>query len=344
MMNFHGKKILFISANYFGYEKAILNKLKTLHAEVDFYNERPSDSVFSKGIIRIKKNLYQLRINRYYKNIFEKIKNKKYDFFLLIKGESIPIEFLKKFRTNNTAAKMIFYAYDSVAEYPKSIELYPYFDLNFTFEPKDAIDYNIHFRPTFFLNDYVLTNKLDKPKYTLSFIGSAHTDRYAIGETVQKICKQINLKTFFYYYAPGKIAFALKRIFDKNQKHFDFKKLSFKSLTHAEMIKVYEQSFAILDINKPFQFGVSMRSFEVLASGRKLVTTNPDIVHYPFFSKENIQIIDRKNLSLDGAFFESPFQELDAELQEKMSLDSFISCLFFENQDEYWGIRDWENI
>ena len=342
MMNFHGKKILFLSAIFFGYEKEIAKRLEELGAEVDFYNERPSDSIFTKGIIRVKKELYEPIINQYYKEIFKQTKTKNFDFLLLIKGESIPLEFLKKFKTRHPKAKMIFYSYDSVAEYPKFRKLYPYFDLNFTFEPKDAIAYHLHFRPLFFLNDYIVDTSVKKQKYALSFIGTAHTDRYLIVEKLQKICEKLNLKSFFYHYAPGKIAFSLRRIFDKNLQYFDFKKLNFQALTHAEIIQIYQQSFAILDINKPFQFGLSMRSFEVLASGRKLVTTNSDIINYPFFNKNNILIIDRNNTSLEATFFKTPFQSLDAEVLEKMSLDSFISCLFFENQDEYWGIKNWE--
>ena len=92
-MNLVGKKILFLSANFFGYEKAITQKLLELGAEVDFYNERPSDSIFTKGIIRVRRKFYQKKINRYYRKISEEIIDKKYDFLLLIKGETIPFFF-----------------------------------------------------------------------------------------------------------------------------------------------------------------------------------------------------------------------------------------------------------
>ena len=68
-MNLSGKKILFLSANFFGYEKAITNRLQELGAEVDFFNERPSDSILSKGIIRVNKNFYFKKIKSYYQKI-----------------------------------------------------------------------------------------------------------------------------------------------------------------------------------------------------------------------------------------------------------------------------------
>lgn len=338
-MNFAEKKILFLSPNFFGYEKAIKKRLEELGGKVDFYNERPSDSLLSKGIIRVKSSLYQTKINQYYRKILANTTSENYDFLLLIKGESIPIFFLEKFRKINPTAIMIFYSYDAVSECPKSEKLYSYFDRNFTFEPSDSLNYNLHFRPLFYLDEYKKSHVCDALKYSISFIGSAHTDRYLVGEKILEEANRFNLKSFFYYYAPGKMAFKMKKIFDKNLKKFNTNKLSFKKLSHNEIRNIYENSFAVLDVNKPFQNGLTMRTFEALASGKKLITTNSDIRNYPFYSEDNIHIIDRENITLNLEFFEKPFQKLDAALLDKMNLDSWIECLFFKDQDEYWGFK-----
>ncbi len=339
-MNLAGNKILFLSPNFFGYEKAIQKRLTELGGNVDFYNERPSDSVLSKGIIRVKSSLFQRQINQYYRGISKEIFLKDYNFLLLIKGESIPFFFLEKFRERNPKATLIYYSYDAVSEYPKSEKLYPYFDKNFTFEPSDALKFNLYFRPLFFLKEYVKKNINDELKYHISFIGSAHTDRYLVGEKIREEANRLNLKTFFYYYALGRATFRLKKFFDKNLQKFDRKKLSFKKLSHAEISQIYENSVAVLDVNKPFQNGLTMRTFEALASGKKLITTNSDIKNYSFYSDENIQIIDRNNITLNADFFEKPFRNLDEKILEKMTLDSWIDCLFFENQDEYWKFSE----
>ncbi|MBN9313216.1 MAG: hypothetical protein BGO40_01400 [Chryseobacterium sp. 39-10] len=331
------KKILFISAHFFGYEKAIIDKMKTLGAEVDFYNERPSDSVLSKGIIRVNRALYQKRINRYYRQILAQTEGRDYDFFLLIKGESIPHFFLEALKVQHPAICTVFYSYDAVAEYPKFKQLYPYFDKNFTFEPADAKNYQLHFRPLFFLDEYSGIPKKKHLQYDLVFIGSAHTDRYLIGEKVRHLADNLKLNTFFYYYAPGRIAFLLKKLFDKNLQQFNLKKLSFKKLNHSEIAAIYDDSFSVLDINKPFQHGLTMRTFEALASGKKLLTTNTDVQNYPFFCAQNIQMLYRGNITLDADFFSTPFRKLDDSVLEKMSLESWLHCLFVQHQDDYWS-------
>ncbi|QDP86297.1 lipopolysaccharide biosynthesis protein [Chryseobacterium sp. SNU WT5] len=335
-MNLNGKKILFLSAHFFGYEEAIVNRLRELGAEVDFYNERPSESILAKGIIRVKRNLYLKRIKRYYQFILKDIKTKDYDFFLLIKGETVPLLFLEKFRINHPTTTMIYYSYDSAEEYPRFLKLYSYFDKNFTFEPKDAHQYRLHFRPLFFLNEYQLSASKVPLKYDLVFIGSAHTDRYLIGEKVRQLCKEKGLKSFFYYYAQSKIVFKLKKIFDHHLLIFDIKKLSFKKLQHSEIAEIYNNSRCVLDINKPFQEGLTMRTFEALAAGKKLVTTNADIRNYPFYNKENVCVLDREKVEIYPGFFKIDFKKLDNDTLKMMSLDAWIECLFLTDQDYYW--------
>ena len=90
MKNFQGKNILFFSAAFFNYEKAIVEKLQNLGANVDYFNERPSDSTLAKGMIRVNRSLYKRKIQNYYQNILDKTREKMYDFLLIIKGETVP--------------------------------------------------------------------------------------------------------------------------------------------------------------------------------------------------------------------------------------------------------------
>ncbi len=338
MIDLHGKKILFLSVSFFNYEKAITKRLSELGAEVDFYDERPSNSNLSKGIIRFNKRFYHLKIKEYYNRILDEISGKKYDFFLLIKGEATPAFFLDKIKVSNPEMEMIYYNFDPLKEYPELISHLAYFDKKFTFEYNDSVKYNLNFRPLFYLDEYENPdNQIQPSQYDLVFIGSAHTDRYVVGEKVRTVADGLNLKSYFYYYAMGRIAFRLKKMIDKNLKQFDISKVSFNKLNHQQIIDFYKKTKAVLDINKPFQNGLTIRTFEVLASGRKLITTNSDIRNYPFYNSDNVLVIDRENIRLDKEFFETDFKEIDADILYKMSLDSFIDCLFGNAQDDYWN-------
>jgi hypothetical protein len=335
------KKILLFSVSFFNYEKIIAERLKELGADVDFYDERPSNSIFVKGLIRLKRDLCKVQIDKYYKRILHEIKNKRYDYFLLIKGEVVPDFFIEELKALNPNIIMIYYNYDSFKNNPNARSILKYFDKKFSFDKKDAIEYKINFRPLFFSNEYEeIRNFQANSQFESMFIGTAHTDRYLISEKVKSWCDSNNFRSFAYYYSPSKYVFHFKRIFDKTFKKFDIKKISFLSLAHGEIIELYKKSKAVLDINHPFQTGLTMRTFEALGAGRKLITTNAQVMDYPFFDPENILVIDRNNIVLNSAFFQTNFKAISNETLFLMSLDGWIDCLFNKEQDEYWLKND----
>lgn len=329
-MNFVGKKILLVSVSFFGYEKAIYDKLIQKGAIVDFYDDRPSNSLWVKALIRLNKKLLRWFIDRYYRSILNTIQYNTYDYLLVIKGEAIPKVFLEKIRIQNPNIIIIGYTFDSVEEHPYFKQLIPYFDRTFTFDKTDAQYLNINFRPLFCIDEYYQKSQNIESSLDLVFIGSAHTDRYIVGQRVQQVIRQLNLKSFFYYYGHSQWVFGLRKFFDVHYRIFRLKDLSFHSLSHQEIMKYYQNTKAVLDINKPYQNGLTMRTFEVLAFGKKLITTNANIKNYPFYDERNILIIDRECPILNEDFFRIPFSQIDEKILYEMSLDAWLNDLFAE--------------
>jgi hypothetical protein len=73
---------------------------------------------------------------------------------------------------------------------------------------------------------------------------------------------------------------------------------------------------AVLDIHHPGQSGLTMRTFEVLASGKKLITTNENVRNHDFYDPTLISIIDRNNPIINLNFL---------ELESKVISQSFFS-------------------
>jgi hypothetical protein len=153
-MEFQGKKILFFSAAFFDYEKVIVEHLQNSGAEVDYYNERPSNSILAKGIIRVNRNFYKKQIQNYYQKTLKLTVEKSYDFLLIIKGETVPDFFLKQFKEKHPETVLIFYSYDPLSEYPAVKNILPFFDRKLSFDKQDSIDYIMNFRPLFFNKIY----------------------------------------------------------------------------------------------------------------------------------------------------------------------------------------------
>jgi len=331
------KRILFFSNQTFNLEKEIISKLRSYGASVDYYDERPKNNNFTKGIIRLKRALYQNRINKYYETILQEVKNKEYDYIFVNRGEVITEVFLSEFKKQHPDCKSIFYTWDSFKNCPHSEKVIPYFDRKFSFDPEDAKKYGLEFRPLFFLDVFRDTKPpLKQFKFDLMFLGTAHSDRYILTNKIIDWCQAHNLNTFSFFWMQGRLVYVFKSLFDKSFKKIDYKKLSFKSLTSKEIISLYENSKVVLDINHPEQKGLTMRTFETIGAQRKMITTNAEIEKYIFYNPNNIKIIDRKNIQLDLAFFESDYEAIDQEVYNQCSIEGWLSYLFLENDRFNW--------
>lgn len=334
----NGKNILLISVKFFNYEVLIKQELEKMGAFVMLFDERPSNSFFSKAIIRVKKEFYKTKITSYYKGLITQLDNQKFDYFLLIKGEAVPKFFIEFLRTKNPNIKLVYYTYDSFKNNKNGLDIMNLFDAKFTFDSNDAIKYKMGFRPLFFATDYsdLYFNNKKTFNYDLAFIGTAHSDRYIIAEDANMWCLKNGLKMFTYYFSPHKLLFKIKKLTEKSFKHFDKSKISFQSLSHKEIISIYEDSKSILDINHPGQNGLTMRTFETLGAGRKLITTNENVKKYPFYNPQNIWIIDRSNPQYDKSFFESDFVPINDEIYKSMSLKGWIEEVLGLQSRKIW--------
>ena len=332
------KKILFLSVQTFNYEKEIAQQLQQLGAIVDYFDERPANSILAKGIIRLKRSLLQTKINSYYSKILSTIENKQYDYLFVIKGEVVPAFFLESFKSTNPNCHCIFYTWDSFENNVNARSILKYFDDCFTFDANDAVKYNLNFRPLFYIEKYgnLSNQKNIRNDFDLLFIGTAHSDRYIISNTIVNWCETNALHSFAYYFMQSRIVFAFKKFFDSTFKKIEYNKLSFESLSADNIIDLYKRSSVVLDINHPKQSGLTMRTFEALGAGKKLITTNKEIEKYSFYNESNICIIDRLLPILKKDFFETAFVPFEKDLLYSMSINGWISELFLEKQNNYW--------
>ncbi|MCO5947246.1 hypothetical protein [Mucilaginibacter flavidus] len=302
--------------------------LEEFGATVKWYDDRPSNNFLSKALIRINKNFIKKKIFNYYKAIIEQIKidNLHFDYVFFLNPEAISVTSLRQLKIGLPGAKFILYMWDSFKNRKTTAELMPFFDNKFTFDPRDAQNFGLKLRPLFYIDLYSAKGN-GKLKYDLLFIGTAHTDRYKL---LDKIRNQFSDKFIIkeYFFLGSKMLFWAKKIIEKDFRNVSYGNISFSPLTHKNNSELVQQSKAVLDINHPGQLGLTMRTFEVLGSGRKLITTNADVVNYDFYNKNNILIIDRLNPVIDKQFLLAPFMPVSDNILKKYHLRGWIAELF----------------
>ncbi len=294
-----GKKILFFSPAFFGYEEKIKNKMIELGVEVDAFDVRSVTGAFERALLKIAPDLFTKKTESYYAHIYSKIKNRNYDYILIVKCDMPTERVLHVFRKHFKHAKCCLYMWDSMKNIPNVEKKFKYFDYISSFDRYDCMRHpQIRFRPLFYCDEYRKNTRM-KEEYDLCFIGTVHSDRWRILKELKKQAEKKGFRVFYYLYLQSKFIYWFYKIvkpefWDTKKTQFQFEKLS-----SEEIAREVEKSKIVIDIQHPKQVGLTIRMIEMIGMGKRVITTNADIRNYDFYTPINISIIERKNPKLD---------------------------------------------
>ncbi len=290
-----GRKVLFIAPNFYKYHINIIKYLEFYGASVDYFADIPFHNIH--GLFNtINENLKIKYEQMYRQYLLKKTNKKEYDYVFIIRGSILTSDFIERISTKISKAKFILYQWDSLKN-NNYLPIVRYFDKVFSFDRNDCIDNKcLNYLPLFFSHD-CKSYKRDDTDIDMLFIGGLHGNRYEIVLEIEEFAKNNNLVFLFYLYIPFTV-YAKTCILGKN---YDSGKLKFMQIAEHEMYKLICRSRVVVDTSHENQSGLTMRTFESLALGRKLITTNEYIKYEEFYDPRLICIIDRefKNISVD---------------------------------------------
>lgn len=321
-----GKRVLLIAPVFFGYEKLIKEELECQGACVDFHPDRPGADFLTKALIRIDRRLLARRIARYYSGIVEAAVGLCYDHVLVIRGEAISGEVIARIRETQPSAKLTLYLWDSMHYNPNARTIKCYFDSVLSFDRSDVEEnQDIRFMPLFFANEYGRSAlSADRFEYDACFIGTIHTDRYRILEKLLDSLERDGRRVFVYCYYPSKILHALRSAVDPGFRRFSKKYVKFVGLPLSRVVDYISVSRCVIDINRPGQNGLTMRTIEALGAQRKLITTNEDVRSYDLHRDVGVLIVDREAPVVKDDFMMSDERPFDEEVRAAYSVTNWV--------------------
>ena len=329
-MNFlKGKKILFIAVKYFGYEKEIVRGLEKAGAQVTMFYDLPFDYAGLKYFRHLLPDSMEEKINRWYRGmLLRKASGVNWDIVFLIKGRIITTDFLSFLRRNHPDATFIQYQWDSLKNFDYK-SFIPHFDYSYTFDPEDAQRLPVlKYQPTFALDEFFdLAGKRNslKQDVDVSFVGSSHSNRLKILRRLGEKIKQHKLTSKFYCYLP--VLMGLKGVLvTRRIKPGEF---MFGALSREKFKALLLRSRYVLDLPSPNQSGVTLRTYEALASGCCIVTTNTKMATEPFYNESFIKIIEQEELEEKlPIVLQNKVKNTDLLQREKYSLTAWLNAIF----------------
>ncbi|MBL1226225.1 oligosaccharide biosynthesis protein Alg14 [Enterococcus sp. BWR-S5] len=179
----------------------------------------------------------------------------------------------------------------------------PYIDAYYTFDPLEAQEFHLNHNSTFYSRRMLLPNKELKRDL---FFGASDNGRREVAQSLLMIFNYLKLDTH-YFILNGR---------GNEQKGY---------LSYEDYLNFVAESKGILEIMRPGQTGITLRSLEALFFKKKLVTTNRKIRHYHFYNPENIFIIGEEDFARLPEFLDSPYQDTMDELLEFYSEEQWMS-------------------
>lgn len=317
-------KILFISDDFFGYAREITKALEKRGDQVIWFPDRFATDARSKMLIRLAPRLVTGRAEAYFERILAAVTGERIDQVLVIKAEGLSAAMIGRLRVACPSAGFTLYFWDSFRNMPAGTsDKVPLFDKVYTFDPVDAArDPRLRYRPLFYLDDYAHLTAASQDIDVL-FFGTVHTDRYAVVKRLQTVMPAgTNFRAVMYF--PSVWMYRFRRVFDPSFWVARRREFIFKPLAKAEVQALMARARIVVDIERPVQSGLTMRTIEMLGASKKLITTNPEAAQSEFYRPENISVVDRRQPVPSAQFLSSAFSPVPESLRRRYSLSGWL--------------------
>lgn len=316
-------KALLISPPFFDYYKNIIKEFEKRGFHCFWMNTLLFQNPAYKILLRIVPNLVsRLLTSQYIKNT-EALNLDHVAEILVIKGEGLSIDYVHYLRRKFPLAILSLYLWDGVENNRSAVKIASAFHKVSTFDPKDARIFGWHYRPLFARRaEEAQTALITQVKYDWAFIGSLHSDRFAV---LKRLIRAEKRQSYFaFVFIPGRFMWILRHLTNPNFWYRGSIKVSTEAIPSNQIKSITELSRSMLDIEHPGQRGLTMRSIETLMLGRKLVTTNVEIKNSDLFHESRVCIIDRINPSIPREFLDSPFRDIPQETRSKYYIENWL--------------------
>lgn len=286
-------RLLLIAPPYMGLHLPIVAELQRQGHEVTFVEDQmfeydwkyPYRSVYDRMLRRLNCSL-RSPFRQYWKKKFEEMEelHRPYDGLIVVNGCSLCDYFFKKVKESSPDMKKTLYLWDNSSFF----DYYFYrkrFDKVMTYDLDDSEKYHVGLLPFYWID----SNCTSPIKYQVSMIGSNHDDRLSIARRVAQQLKDANIS----YYI---------KVLDASLPEDDI--VIHKPIAVESVQEIIAESACVLDTDRESQTGTTPRLIWALANGKKVITTNRNITRMPFYSSQQIQILNRTNPDVDLRFLQ----------------------------------------
>jgi hypothetical protein len=254
--------------------------------------------------------------------IIDAAKGVRYDYVFFLTTLYMPVRYIQRLRDSHPDAEFIAYHWDSIGLHNNYLDNVRLFDRVFSFDSKDCARYGLNYLPLFASGVYgdIESCACDIDVYSIGTV--AVLNRYILAHKFKSYCESNGVTCYLYL----KVTFItyfrllLHGVLPKD--------VHFKNIDEHMMRDVVSRSCAALDVPNHNQSGLTMRVIENMCIGKKLITTNVNIVNEPFYDGKQVFIIDMDNITGLKEFLTNG---VDGVPHPELKLQSWLARIFTVN-------------
>lgn len=192
-----------------------------------------------------------------------------------------------------------------------------------SFDKADCKKYNFKWNETFFFGGAIKesNNKLTNCKYDVCFIG-LDKGRYERIKYLENLLKNLGLRTRFIVVKDRFTNITIQEQIKRRKRQYE------AAISYKDIIKMNQDSKAILDIYQKNQEGLSQRPLEALFLNRKLITDNKSIKDCDFYNENNVLILTKENEKKIIPFLKTPYKQISEEIKRKYLFENWFESFF----------------
>lgn len=322
------RHVAIITPSFFGYEKDIAEGFRRHEGStVTIIDERPSNSTVARAVYRAFPRLAAPSVRRHFDEWHRRLVEAQPDVVLVIKAEVMPEQFLKALRSDLPEATFVFYAFDTLSSSGRWVRDSALFDLKFSFDHRDVEQTpGLRYLPLFAGREYYPGD--DEPRYDLAFVGTVHSGRYAFVTRLAQVAR----RPYIHFYVPARWL-VLARRWSRDFRGVPLSAVRVDKLSRGEVAEVFRNARVVVDLQRAGQSGLTMRTFEALASGAVLLTTNPRATELaPRVGPGRIAVVDQGDPEAAAAALErlltaeAPSRDVETAIRP-YRLDAWVATL-----------------
>lgn len=321
----HCKRIALIGPRFFSYLEAIRNEFEKKGVFAITADDIHNQSIAWRVMYRLGlTTMYQRELREYNYRLLLRLKEEKINQILFVNCETYDEEFLDACERANINVGVYFW--DSLKNKPIFSKYINRFHRIASFDPGDCENLRLRYIPLFAEREFFDDPKQqEQRKFDVCMVSTIHSSR---AEWVSELYRLRNfggnIKVFAYF--SSKWLFFVRNLLRPSALSL-LGRIECVPLNKREVAELFKSSRDVVDVHHFKQRGLTSRTFEALAAGARLITTNADVVSLPASLRARTCLVNRPNELYEILSEVHKLLPLTNEDQYFLSIERFVDQL-----------------